>query len=45
MFLSRLDNTRTMQVCILSTKIEVHLAKAEPINWTYLEYDKKQVVP
>lgn len=30
---------------IFSTKIEVRLAKAEPINWTSLEYDKKQVVP
>lgn len=30
---------------ILSTKIEVRLAKAEPINWTSLEYDKKQAVP
>lgn len=30
---------------ILSTKIEVRLAKAEPINWTSLEYDNKQVVP
>ncbi|KAH9309770.1 hypothetical protein KI387_037681 [Taxus chinensis] len=30
---------------ILSTKIEIRLAKAETINWTSLEYDKNQTVP
>jgi len=30
---------------ILLTKLEIRLAKAETINWTSLEYDKKQAVP
>lgn len=36
------DNCR---YSILSTKLEIRLAKAETINWTSLEYDKKQAVP
>ncbi|KAF2313365.1 hypothetical protein GH714_010577 [Hevea brasiliensis] len=30
---------------VLSTKIEIHLAKAEVINWTSLEYCKGIIVP
>lgn len=30
---------------VLSTKIEIRLAKAEPINWTSLEYTTAAVVP
>lgn len=30
---------------ILSTKIEIRLAKADPINWTSLEYSKEPIVP
>lgn len=30
---------------VLSTKIEIHLAKAEVINWTSLEYSKEITVP
>ncbi|CAA3024979.1 suppressor of G2 allele of SKP1 [Olea europaea subsp. europaea] len=30
---------------VLSTKIEIRLAKAEPINWTTLEYTTAAVVP
>ncbi|KAJ8752763.1 hypothetical protein K2173_008498 [Erythroxylum novogranatense] len=29
---------------VLSTKIEIHLAKAEPIHWTSLEYSKEPVL-
>lgn len=30
---------------VLSTKIEIRLAKVEPINWTSLEYTKEVAVP
>lgn len=30
---------------ILSTKVEIRLAKAELINWTSLEYSKEITVP
>uniref|UniRef100_A0A5B7B960 SGT1 n=1 Tax=Davidia involucrata TaxID=16924 RepID=A0A5B7B960_DAVIN len=30
---------------VLSTKVEIHLAKAEAINWTSLEYSKEVTVP
>ncbi|KAH7538114.1 protein SGT1 homolog [Ziziphus jujuba] len=30
---------------VLSTKVEIRLAKAEPIQWTSLEFSKKNAVP
>jgi hypothetical protein len=30
---------------VLSTKVEIRLAKAEPIQWTSLEFSKENTVP
>lgn len=38
-------NPEQCRYSVLSTKLEIRLAKAETINWTSLEYDKKQAVP
>ena len=45
---SSVDNRIIASKCgyeVLSTKIEIRLAKAEEIHWTSLEFSKENTVP